>query len=42
MGVWFHSGKMAQVNEFTAKGRDDNLRHLDFQALLQAPTQEGN
>jgi hypothetical protein len=41
MGVWFHSGKMAQVNEFTAQGRNDNLRHLDFQALLQAPTQEG-
>lgn len=34
MGVWFHSGKMAQVNEFTAKGRDDNLRHLDFAGLL--------
>lgn len=35
MGVWFHSGKMAQVNEFTAKGREDNLRYLDFKELLQ-------
>jgi len=35
MGVWFHSGKMAQVNEFTARGREDNLRYLDFKELLQ-------
>ncbi len=34
MGVWFHSGKMVQVNEFTANGRADNLVHRDFSELL--------
>lgn len=41
MGVWFHSGRMAQVNEFTSKGRDDNLRHLDFGALLKSGSTKG-
>jgi hypothetical protein len=27
---------MAQVNEFTARGREDNLRYLDYKELLQA------
>ena len=35
MGVWFHSGKMVQVNEFTAKARPDNTDHRAFSELLQ-------
>lgn len=35
MGVWFHSGKMAQVNEFTAKMHPDNMDRRTFADLLQ-------
>jgi hypothetical protein len=34
-GVWFHSGEMIQVNEFTA-GEKDLIRRVSFEDLLKA------
>ncbi len=33
-GVWFHSGEMIQVNEFTA-GEKDHIRHIGYEELLK-------
>lgn len=34
MGVWFHSGRMIQVNEFTAKTQPDDTARVGFGELL--------